>query len=1195
MDALTTTEEIFDDEAVLKSYEKNTELLETVRAYLLSLNDYPLLSAEEEKELLYQYKVNGDQNAREKLIKHNLKLVVWYVKNNKKITKSYQFLDLIQEGNIGLIKAIDRFDIGFPNRLSTYAIPWIRQVINRKVDDQDETIRISVHMKGIVQEYYQFISEFTKKNHREPTRQEIQENLSYSDEQYKKLIEIISTLSSVESLNKTVGEEEDSSLEDFVADKANGYETFETNLDEKILFYKLKKHLNESEYYLIYHYILNGEGTTYEQIGETLGITRERIRQLINKVLEKIKRRDILNKPAPQLSKLDKFDARPIDFRKKVILIYLKDKISTSEYYYFYYGWYQELEEEGLKRKLAKYGMNSEDIGKAMDTMCKDIIRLTDENYQSILEQIKKKYTRSQIFSADVNVEDENLLKVEQELKRMSKEQRQSLLEEESLSPSQRELIEEYFDDTYRYIAYSSLNLVEAKINVQRLYYKGERHIPLAKLFKVYQDNISLFEEEYQTYLEGTLFSSCTGQKVKYNKLFQQREGNTLIRLEQLYYQIDNIFQYELPEKEIKRILKEYDYLFTEHEIAVITLRHIKHYSVRETAQLLGVDFEVIRAQSGPFFDKVLNLSLGCFKTNVIKNEEVYIRYINNPRFEMSEMGRKVCKLRFEQHLDYNEIANILGIKTTQQVSNFIGKVTHLVDDHYYNVFNETIYEEEKVYELLENKKEYTPLEKEICIARFVENQNADTICKNFAIDKKEYNRIANKFINQYINYFAAKDITKEDILTEIHRHSSDQVLTEIQQKIIALAYGVKCKWNEKGETLSKKEIIIRLGITEITYANNYQKAKHFLGARKNGIIGAPLGRLSREEIIKFLKDPNIPLTDEEKILLCQIKGIGGKTYTIEELAKIHNVNNFSIKRRLTNCYVSILKYVEGKKEKQLNFEVDILPLLKYFPLFRQNLLRDIYEKKLTIKEISKKYKYTQHYTLQVVNEVERKILYYLKYPAARKFDYDYARSVLMQEDLPYYGNKEVALAYYIRYFGEDGNPPASRGELIEDLNIGDNTKTSFMVRDLMIATLRYKDGIRKINSFTKEEITEHYQQYQENMYSTIRKIFEFTIEKGYRESLIHQKPPNDLVIYELLKRKTDNLIRIEDLSIEETIKLIRENPYHLTPEQLEWVRNNKQLPKRIFMSGKRKRKVLSSLAPFVLNNENTYTLAKKG
>ena len=257
-----------------------------VRMYLKELGTVPLLSADEELRLAKR-KAEGDESAKERLIEANLRLVVSIAK--RYTGRGMSFLDLVQEGNLGLIKGVEKFDYTKGYKLSTYATWWIRQSVTRALADQARTIRVPVHMVETINKMSKMQRKLTLELGYEPSVTELAEALEMSED---KVMEIMQIAREPASLETPIGEEDDSNLGDFVAD--SNAVTPEGNVESVML----REHIDallgdlkerERQVIVLRFGLEDGHPRTLEEVGKEFNVTRERIRQIEAKALRKLR------------------------------------------------------------------------------------------------------------------------------------------------------------------------------------------------------------------------------------------------------------------------------------------------------------------------------------------------------------------------------------------------------------------------------------------------------------------------------------------------------------------------------------------------------------------------------------------------------------------------------------------------------------------------------------------------------------------------------------------------------------------------------------------------------------------------------------------------------------------------------------------------------------------------------------------
>ena len=257
-----------------------------VRMYLKEIGRVPLLTAEEEVDLARRMEA-GDESARHRLEEANLRLVVSIAK--RYVGRGMMFLDLIQEGNLGLLKAVEKFDYSKGYKFSTYATWWIRQAITRAIADQARTIRIPVHMVETINKYIRVSRQLLQELGRDPTPEEIAHRMGLSVARVREIMKISQEPVSLET---PIGEEEDTHLSDFIEDEAAPDPADAASmllLKEQISEVLTTLAPREAEVLRLRFGLVDGRSRTLEEVGQNFGVTRERIRQIEAKALRKLR------------------------------------------------------------------------------------------------------------------------------------------------------------------------------------------------------------------------------------------------------------------------------------------------------------------------------------------------------------------------------------------------------------------------------------------------------------------------------------------------------------------------------------------------------------------------------------------------------------------------------------------------------------------------------------------------------------------------------------------------------------------------------------------------------------------------------------------------------------------------------------------------------------------------------------------
>lgn len=279
-------EDEIDDRELDLSIPEGISIDDPVRMYLKEIGKVPLLSPNEEINLA-QRMSDGDQEAKKKLAEANLRLVVSIAK--RYVGRGMQFLDLIQEGNLGLIKAVDKFDYKKGYKFSTYATWWIRQAITRAIADQARTIRIPVHMVETINKLIRVSRQLLQQYGRDPHPEEIAREMDIPEEKVREIIKIAQEPVSLET---PIGEEEDSHLGDFIPDEdipAPAEAAAFTLLKEQLMDVLDTLTPREEKVLRLRFGLDDGRARTLEEVGKEFNVTRERIRQIEAKALRKLR------------------------------------------------------------------------------------------------------------------------------------------------------------------------------------------------------------------------------------------------------------------------------------------------------------------------------------------------------------------------------------------------------------------------------------------------------------------------------------------------------------------------------------------------------------------------------------------------------------------------------------------------------------------------------------------------------------------------------------------------------------------------------------------------------------------------------------------------------------------------------------------------------------------------------------------
>ena len=289
-DDLENEEELSDEELAITAENVDAFADDSVRLYLREIGKIPLLTPEEEADLAQRI-IKGDQKAKNKMVESNMRLVVSIAKRYG--GRGLDFLDLIQEGNTGLLRAVEKFDPAKGFKFSTYATWWVRQAITRAIADQARTIRIPVHMVETINKVLRTSRKLTSELNREPTNEEIAKELDMEPEKIDYVMRIKQDIASLDASIGREGDDEDSVLGDFVEDEER--DSPEESAANQILKEQLSEIIStltdrEQKIIRLRFGIGGGRPHTLEEVGAEFDVTRERIRQIEAKALSKLRK-----------------------------------------------------------------------------------------------------------------------------------------------------------------------------------------------------------------------------------------------------------------------------------------------------------------------------------------------------------------------------------------------------------------------------------------------------------------------------------------------------------------------------------------------------------------------------------------------------------------------------------------------------------------------------------------------------------------------------------------------------------------------------------------------------------------------------------------------------------------------------------------------------------------------------------------
>ena len=1150
--------------------------------YMKEVFSYRLLSMEENKELARRYR-SGDLSALEKLVNHNLRLVVNMAHRYKDRLNTMHILDIIQEGNLGLMRAARDYDPDVAS-FSTYAYNWIKQAITRSISDKDNEIRKPVHIQSLSNKYLKLISE--KKN---LTDKEICKELDIGFETLENIRHALS-LSSV-SMNQTVDDDEKTELGDFLSSSHNDYEDIIEEMSSKTIFLALKEVLSDLEYYIVYVRILSDTRMTLEQVASELGLTRERVRQLEAKALRKAKPlMENENKMQQVLARLqtreqvriDNLRIEPIEPGRIIKYLYVKDKLSFDEkrlMHFIYFG---------------KFNYTHKELAVIMKMSLQDFNKL----YRSLMDNLKHYFSNSskfnsyrdsmiknygtKIFTLDINsdikVVDYDSLR--DRYSSLSLEQYLELVNraEYQITKDEIDLLTKYFHIPER--KSHAIELLFRDLNLAVFGYKGRpTNVPKNKLWKVYQDNLSDYTEEQRLFLECYFFNKRDKSEFKTtykDSSLYYRYYYLIDRLERTYFNIYRYLDNNFTREQYILFKNKYIHKMTKERLELLDLFYGvngKALTIPEIAALYNMDYIKMHDKISDARDAAIVINSGIDR-GLDLDKSLYVQYVLDPAIYFTLEARAVLKLFIVDNKTYDEISGLLGL-TKYRISNIITENVRKMDGYRFGLFEVERIDEDTLNSVFDYFKDsFLEEERKVLRLKHLEHLENKDIADRLGIDLIDVNHYASHFNKLYFSYrIKDVEITKEDIILEINRHKSECVLDDRKKLAISLFYGIKNEFNPEGEKLTRDEIKVRLGITKNMCYQILTSGINDIKGRKIGISKVTGSYIPRDELDRLLDDYHLPISDKEREIICYLFELKGYPYKkIDELPDIFGDTRSSLGRRYQRAIVSIYRYMNKEIEGQLNYDVDLLPNLKYFSYSDRRIINMYFKDGYTVETLAKEYKVSFEKMFSIIERIKINIYELLNNPKVKKFDYDYYMAVRDKCDLPYFGDRETTIEVFDLFYGMNDGLRMSIPEIIKKLKLNtEQSATNRAANSLMLAVCKYKEGIKPGNSFTYEEIKEYYRLHESEMTYYKKQFYLRYFKKVENSYRINGLIPgvSYIILYDLLVDRNPNIYTRDNLDRDTVIQLIRKYGSLMTNAVRRELMAIYEITPREFMNGK--------------------------
>lgn len=1148
------------------------------------IEKYPVLSDKEQKELLIQYRNTGNEEARQKLINHNLRLCLFVAQKYIKKVDNMTFLELFDENVITLMKAIDYFDVQEEIKLSTYAITAMENNLKRAINNQDSTIRKPDYLDILISKYDKLCKLYNKQYNRNPTSEEIKTELELNEGQLKNLEETIKNKIKLSSLDNIVKDSEgNTELMDFIPDNEKGYDRLNEQYDLNILKNKCKKILTLEEYYIIYYRHLSENQFTLEQLAIEFGVTKERIRQKQRKFEIKLRKR-------LPYSKENNFryheDLDPLPISYILILNELKQQLSKEDYFILY-----SMIRYKQNNKIAKLlSLNSKQLRETEAYLMSIFNHYNQENtIKELVSKYKKRYTIAQILELNIKISYKDLIdfqKLDTYFQLVEWEDIEKTEYYEGLSSQEKRLIRRYYKQNNDVLIPVHIRQVERELTLNSLgYIKKEKKLftknELKDLYHRYEE---LFTDRQRHNLQLLLFSN--NQKCPLKQFEIEEIVNSLLRKE---FRIDHFFHNQITLGQIEEVLKRDEKILNSREKNLL----FKFYGVG--CEKLSIDaiadnyqepydkiHDEIANVRGKILKKYYNICEHKKEELSEENKSLYKMYMENPQYEFSDVGREIFSMYLDGK-DYKDISEITKLSRTK-VSNVVTDALRKCEFYQYQILLPLMITEEDMNQILE-KSNYTDLEKQLIKERYINLRQPKELEKRYSINNRRINKLNIKFYREYL-IFKCPYVPIEEYKKELRRHPSESILTEEEKKLIALEYGIQSKYNIDGESKTQEELAKIYQITKKSYLSRVESIENKMREKLMGIAQPKYGIIGREELEQLLKDENLPISGKEREILCRTNELNGFSISTEkELAEYYHEKPSSIKRRYDRAILAIKKYQNNLLPRQISYEKEIKKIEKYFSEYDRKLLAMYYEKKLSYEKIGQELGLTYDQVQLKVLKLRLDVSEILNDEiTAKKFDFDYARKVLEKPDLPlYYNNNQLAIKIYQMLSGELGHKKYTHKEVTEELNLDvESIVISNCFYQVLLAVEKYKRGVRKHKTIPTQQIISFFEKNESSLQKEVKLAFQRVIKEEVKKDsmLRRQKPIASKALYEILKSDEKNCVKITSIKRENAIKILSNRNLILSPSCKRNIKNYFQIPERELMNGKDKMKVLKLLSP---------------
>lgn len=773
-----------------------------------------------------------------------------------------------------------------------------------------------------------------------------------------------------------------------------------------------------------------------------------------------------------------------------------------------------------------------------------------------------------------------------------------------TLDPTNQKLLHRFLEEipSIDSLTQEDISLAEQDVNFQYLNEREFYPIPMDTLKETFYNNKNLFTEEQREKIEKYIIHRQDGPLIKdYYGL--------LNKLENIYFGIDRILEMRLSKEQMIEVLKKKRNAFSEEEIQYIDFYYgisVRKHTIQEMKDQTNESYQKVHDTLFTALDRALKFYVGYVgREKEITDFTVYEPYIESFQYEVSSETRKLLYMYIKERKNYEEIQKETGL-TKPKISNVIQDGLRKIDFYRYGILKVNTFTLEELKEVSTTKK-YRNIEFQIIKSRYFDGKSIQEIQEQFHVSRGLV-MSAFKKINAYLERRNLPlKVPYSYIQKEISLGPIDSVLLEEEKRVLSMHYGIESLYNETGKKYELQELMALYGKSKYSIQSNISSALLKLKQHMIGVLEPEFGLIPTLHMKEILKDPHIPISKEDKSFLIDLLGLEGKSKSKEEMMEIYQISIPSIKRKYQRALLLLKKYQVGEVEPVYSYEVDILPIMKYFSSYDRSFIKEIYKNHLTVQQIAKKFNITIHTVQNSTKRIQIKLLSILKNKGiAKLYDFEYASKVIDNDDFPLIYQKDLARSIYQRYFGENNYKKSSVPEIIKQMHLPyGETLVHKIIENVMKSVIKYKMGIRKKthysyqeSQFSHEKIEDYYIRHEKELSSKQRRIFKKILDREYNSLHLNKVSKIPVQIKYLLLQEEGKLpFSFSYTNKGEAEKLLRNQDFHLSHETVKTIQAFYSIPNSVLMTGSDKNKLFKSLIPLykekTMHSSKTYTKKK--